>query len=193
MEQELKDINTRLNQHEEALNLETCKTCKKLFQNTEARIEDGVKQCQNCITQEWIEKQENTKTEGKIMEEAISEYKETLRASAGFIPKKPILILNCAILTAHGTFYYMPITLDKAKVYIKENGFISAVGHQATAQILTELLEVEIPQNRIQAKQEDGQMAIVFAMNQRIAEGVILDRKEIEQIGYTLNLLEKDV
>ena len=82
---------------------------------------------------------------------------------------------------------------DKAKEYIKENGFISAVGHQATAQILTELLEVEIPQNRIQAKQEDGQMALVFAMNQRIAEGVILNREEIEQIGYTLNLLEKDI
>lgn len=111
----------------------------------------------------------------------------------GLPKKRPVLILNCAILTAHGTFYYYPVTLEKAKEYIKENGFISAVGHAATATILSELLGVEIPANRIQAKQEGGQMAIVFSMNKRIEEGKILTREEIEEIGYTLNLLEKDI
>jgi len=100
------------------------------------------------------------------------------------------LLLNCAILTGHGGFTYKPITVNEAKDLLV-NGFESAIGHSATAQVLSTILEREIPVNRIQAKQQTGQTAIVFQMNRRIEEGKILNFQEIEDIGYTLNRLEK--
>lgn len=100
------------------------------------------------------------------------------------------LILNCAILTTLGEFSYRKSTKEEAKKLLEKNGFESAVGHKATAEILSQILEAEIPQNRIQAKQESGQIAIVFSMNKRIEEGRILSREEIEKIGYSINLLE---
>ncbi|HOT31917.1 MAG TPA: DUF1874 domain-containing protein [Bacteroidales bacterium] len=102
---------------------------------------------------------------------------------------QPVLILNCAILTARGNYSYQSISVKDAKVLVDTKGFVSAVGHEATAKILSEILETEIPQNRIQAKQQIGQDALVFSMNQRIPEGKILSREEIETIGYSLNLL----
>ncbi len=105
---------------------------------------------------------------------------------------QPVLILNCAIITAHGNYSYQSIPVKDAKTLINTRGFTSAVGHEATAKILSEILETEIPQNRIQAKQQPGQEALVFSMNQRIPEGKILSREEIEEIGYSLNLLRRD-
>ena len=101
------------------------------------------------------------------------------------------LILNCAILTSLGGFDYRKSSVEEAKKLLQENGFESAVGHKATAEILSQILDTEIPQNRIQAKQEAGQIAIVFSMNKRIEEGRILNREEIEEIGYLINILEK--
>jgi hypothetical protein len=103
-----------------------------------------------------------------------------------------VLILNCAIITAHGNYSYQPIPVKDAKTLINTKGFISAVGHESTAKILSEILETDIPQNRIQANQEPGQEALVFSMKQRIPEGKILSREEIEEIGYTLNLLRRE-
>ncbi len=105
---------------------------------------------------------------------------------------QPVLILNCAIITAHGNYSYQPIPVKDAKVLINAKGFLSAVGHESTAKVLSEVLETEIPQNRIQAKQQIGQDALVFSMNQRIPEGKILSREEIETIGYSLNLLRRE-
>ena len=104
---------------------------------------------------------------------------------------KKVLILNCAILTSLGEFSYRKSSAEEVKKLIQENGFESAVGHKATAEILSQILETEIPQNRIQAKQEAGQIAIVFSMNKRIEEGRILNREEIEEVGYSINILEK--
>jgi len=122
----------------------------------------------------------------------LTQGKSFKKNKEGSVCMQPVLILNCAIITAHGNYDYQPITVSYAQNAIK-NGFVSAVGHEATAKILSEILEVKIPQNRIQAKQEIGQEAIVFAMNQRIPEGKILSREEIEQIGYSLNLLSRKV
>jgi hypothetical protein len=45
--------------------------------------------------------------------------------------------------------------------------------------------------NRIQFEQSVGQKAIVFKLNQRPPEGSILEREEIERIGYGLKLMER--
>lgn len=111
-----------------------------------------------------------------------------------------LAILNTSIITAYGNFSYTPISLDDAKLLVynaqdptigPDEGILSAVGHQSTSEILSELLETEIPVNRIQFAQEVGQSAIVFKLKGRAPEGVILSREEIESIGYEFGLLTR--
>ena len=102
-----------------------------------------------------------------------------------------LAVLNTSILTTEGTFTLKDITLEEAKNLVTENEILSAVGHQSTADILTTLLETEIPMNRIQFAQETGQKALVFKLNGRPEEGKILTAEEIEAIGYKFQLLTK--
>lgn len=102
----------------------------------------------------------------------------------------PVAILNTTILTNDGEFTLKTITLEEAKELIKDKETLSAVGHESTSQILTKLLEREIPLNRIQFKQEKGQKAICFKLLGRPEEGKILSLEEIKKIGYELKLLE---
>lgn len=69
--------------------------------------------------------------------------------------------------------------------------FVSAVGHQATAQALSELLGINVPMNRIQAAMQTGDKAVCFKLRGRLPEGVILDRAGVEAIGYDLVLMER--
>lgn len=110
------------------------------------------------------------------------------------IPKKiPVTLLNTSIATTPGTFKLEDITLTKAKNIIKNNAdnLLSAIGHDSTAQIMSELLENKIEVNRIEFKQEIEQQAIVFKLNGRPPEGTILSLEDIEKIGYKFQLLTR--
>ena len=106
------------------------------------------------------------------------------------INELPIAILNTTILTADGDFSLKTISLKEAKKLIKGKEILSAVGHESTSQILTNLLKVDVPVNRIQFKQESGQKALCFKLLGRPEEGKILTLKEIEEIGYEFKILE---
>jgi hypothetical protein len=105
-----------------------------------------------------------------------------------------LAILNTSILTTYGQYDYSQISLEEARQLIAAKGenIISAVGHQSTAEILTELLGVAVPMNRIQFAQEAGQQALVFKLKSRVPEGVILSRANIEQIGYEFGILTRE-
>ena len=99
-----------------------------------------------------------------------------------------LTLLNTSILTEYGDFSYSGITLETAKQLVwnaeQERGLQSAIGHESTAQIMSELLKTTVPVNRIQYKQAVGDTALVFKLNGRPPEGKILSRDEIETIGY---------
>lgn len=105
--------------------------------------------------------------------------------------KQPIAILNGAIITADGEYSCRTISLEECKKLIQSAPIISAVGHQATAEIITDLLETEVTLNRINFHQEAGQQALVFKLNSRPPEGIILSREEIEEFGYQFQLLSR--
>lgn len=100
-----------------------------------------------------------------------------------------VTILNTSIVTSYGSFEYKPITLDQARDVVSTQGFDSAIGHASTAEIVSSLLGIQCPVNRVQYAQEEGDRALVFKLNGRAPEGVILSRKEIEAIGYSWGLL----
>jgi len=102
-----------------------------------------------------------------------------------------LALLNTSILTTTGRFELKDIILEEARNLVTENEILSAVGHQSTADILTTLLETEVPMNRIMFEQETGQKALVFKLNGRPEEGKILTAEEIHQIGFKFQLLTK--
>lgn len=106
---------------------------------------------------------------------------------------RKITILNTSILTNFGEYSYTPLEVENVRQLVQhpETNVLSAVGHKATAEILTELLDISVPENRIQYSQEVGDTALVFKLNSRIPEGVILSKPQIEEIGYTFGLLTR--
>jgi len=105
--------------------------------------------------------------------------------------KLPVALFNGTVATTNGTYSIKDIDIYNAKKYIEQNGFISAIGHEATAEIMSELLGINIPRNRIQFHQQVGQVAIVFKLNERPPEGVILNKEQVERIGYTFKIMER--
>ena len=97
---------------------------------------------------------------------------------------KKLALLNTTIATVDGVFEVRTISLEQAKELVQSNELLSAIGHDSTAKIMTELLGVNVPMNRIQFEQEQGQTALVFKLKGRAPEGVVLTKEEIEEIGY---------
>jgi hypothetical protein len=105
---------------------------------------------------------------------------------------KTLTLLNAAILTSYGSFTFEPLTLEKAReiVYAAES-VKSAIGHAATAEILSDLLDYKVEANRIDFYQTADDAALVFRLKKRIGEGQVLNREEIEKVGYEFGLLRK--
>lgn len=107
--------------------------------------------------------------------------------------KHPIALLNTAILTTDGEYTIRTIPVEQARELVQsEAGYISAIGHESTAGLLSTLLGVDVPVNRILFEQAVGQQAVVFKLNGRPPEGHILTAAEIAEIGYSIKLLIRD-
>lgn len=105
-------------------------------------------------------------------------------------------ILNTTIATTNGCYEIHEISLEQAREIVSKamsaDGIDSAVGHQASADILTLLLGIDVPMNRQQFAQQQNQGAIVLKLNGRIPEGAVLTEvSEIEAIGYSLKLIAR--
>jgi hypothetical protein len=107
------------------------------------------------------------------------------------IENKPVLFLNAAVLTAEGDFSYEKVTLCAVHQLLKavDGNIVSAIGHQATADMVSTILGINVPMNRISVEQDHGQVAVVFKPRKRLPEGKILSVSEIEEIGYDFFLL----
>lgn len=101
-------------------------------------------------------------------------------------------ILNTPVLTNWGSFKFSPITVEESKKLLESNNpFVSAVGHKGTAQLLSRLLEIEVPENRVEIKMQTGDKAIVFRLGIRLPEGKILTEEELKNLPFELGLLER--
>jgi hypothetical protein len=76
------------------------------------------------------------------------------------------------------------INLEKAQDILSTTEFTSACGHEATAKVLSELLGINIPYNRVAVKLKSGDMAIHFALKTRLPEGKVLSEEELKQLNY---------
>jgi hypothetical protein len=81
------------------------------------------------------------------------------------------------------------ISVEEAKEVLA-NGFVSAVGHEATAKLLSQLLGIQIPVERRTIFMKPGDRAIHFFLKARLPEGVILDEEQLRRLDYWLVLSE---
>ena len=102
-----------------------------------------------------------------------------------------VTLLNTSVLANYGSYEYLPISLDEAKDLVRENAFQSAIGHQSTAEVLTELLGVKVVANRLEFFQTVDDIALIFKLRSRPPEGKILSGEEIEEIGYDFGILRR--
>jgi len=107
-----------------------------------------------------------------------------------------LALLNTTIATTDGLYEIKTVTLGTAKSLVHHAldagvELDSAIGHESTAAIMSELLDTDIPVNRQMFAQQEGQQALVFKLKGRAPEGVILSSEEIETIGYEFKIMTR--
>jgi len=112
--------------------------------------------------------------------------------SLNLAPDTKIYLLNTLVVPVnfdkHPTakIKLTKITVDEAREMLINNKFISAVGHEGTAKLLSQLLGIAIQINRITAFFEPGDVGIHFFLKTRLPEGKILSAEELAKLDYWL-------
>jgi len=78
-------------------------------------------------------------------------------------------ILNSAVITTEGIYIYRLITLDEAKKWLQNGDFLSTIGYQETANVLSFLTGISIPVNRKLIRMEKNDEALVFRLTCRLS------------------------
>lgn len=100
-------------------------------------------------------------------------------------------VLNTSIATVPGDYKLEVITLEQAREIAQSCVLDSAIGHEATAQIMTAVLQTDVPFKRQIFQQQAGQRCIVFKIRGRVPEGTVLTLADINKMGYDLMLLTR--
>jgi len=101
-----------------------------------------------------------------------------------------LYLMNSPVLTGYGTWKFLPVTTQAARNLLKNTPYTSAIGHESTARFLSTLLGLDIPVNRIQVDLTAEDIALVFRVKIRLAEGIVLTASQIADIPYELGQLQ---
>jgi len=80
------------------------------------------------------------------------------------------------------TISFHRASLNEVKEKLSNNNFKSIVGHQTTAEFLSELIGVEVQVNREMYKLKKDDILIVAQLKQRLPEGKVLSKEEVEEM-----------
>lgn len=101
-------------------------------------------------------------------------------------------VFNTTIVVNNGTYKLSDIPVEKAREILADNNFVSAIGHESTANIISTVLGINVPMNRVNASFDNvGDLAVCFKLNSRPKEGSILSYEDLVEIGFSWKLLER--
>lgn len=98
-----------------------------------------------------------------------------------------VYLLNSPVLTAYGDWRLTgPLSLEEAQQRLRGREVVSAVGHAASAALLTRLLQRPVEVRRVAVQLQPGDDALVLRLVDRLPEGMILDEQQIMRMKYEL-------
>lgn len=101
-----------------------------------------------------------------------------------------IYLLNASILTAYGDWHFKgPLSPHTARALIQNQVTTSAIGHEASAALLSHILKRHVKIQRISVQLQPGDSALVLRLCQRLPEGVILNIEQLTATPYELGWL----
>jgi len=89
---------------------------------------------------------------------------------------------SLSMLTGPTTIKVLEVSVNDVKDIVRD-GFVSAVGHDSTAKIISTQLDVQVPTNRISIQLKTGDVLVVFQLLSRLPEGKILSEDEMKQVA----------
>jgi len=101
--------------------------------------------------------------------------------NAMVLPKKPMVMTSA------------PTDLENVKALVRISGKIeSYIGHPATAQLLSQLLGVDIPVNRGEYSPEVGDVAVIARLRRRLEKPEDVQSVKLEDIEFYIVSYEDD-
>ena len=117
-------------------------------------------------------------------------YNRSKYISMLYVFNTQIIPLNWKLADSY-TVKIKRIDVNQARQLVNQNQFISAIGHESTATLLSMLLGIDIPINRIQVEMVSGDIGLHFVLKKRLQEGqIIKDIQELQEIGFDLVMSE---
>jgi hypothetical protein len=137
---------------------------------------------------EFIENQFNSIEAPPEIEKVLTDEEKTVVRFALYLKKNNIIekFVNRKIYLANAFSLGMLNHLDKnlirvekvatseVKEILSKSHFISVIGHEGTAELISKKLGLPVSANRIQVKLERGDILVVFQLLQRLPEGTLL-------------------
>ena len=70
----------------------------------------------------------------------------------------------------------------KLELRLNDGTLINAIGHNSTVNLINTLCGTKLEKNRVEVKMDEGDVALIIMISQRLEEGKVLSNEEIKDM-----------